>query len=329
METGIHEEFVKAIRKTIIDKDMAVLKLDKDKVVSVVSDILCLSREAVYRRLRGDVRFSLEEASLIALKLDVSIDSLVGLKNKEKSLIRLNFLEQEKDFRVKYFEKVNEQVALFESVTKKFDDSVLTSAFNRLPYTLFLHYENLSKFRLFKWGYQMGALQNERFKDLILSEELFAAQKKLVQKSRNINRTCFILSPTVFDSLIKEINYFYYLNLIDKDDMSVIKKELNGLLEEMENLAITGSFNSKSSVYFYLSDLDLAFSNLLFKYGQYYYTYVNIYDLGGIESQNQRLCEYQEMWIEGQRRYSKLITESNEIERHRFFERQRRLVNEN
>lgn len=326
MRSDIHEEFVKIIRNAILEKDMAALKLEKDKVVSVLSDILFLGRAAVYRRLRGEVKFSLEEVAQIALSLDISLDALVGMRTKDKSVIELNFLDVKKDFRLMYHEKVNEQIVGFSSVTHKFSDTSLTSAFNRLPYTLFLHYKNIAKFRLFKWGYQMGVMQSQTFKELEVSKELVVAQKKLVAESQKIKETNFILSPGVFESLVHDINYFHYLGLIEKDDIQEIKGELNELLSEMEGYAISGEFNAKSTVNFYVSDLELNFSSLLLKYGKHYYTYVNIYDLGGIESQNQRLCEFQDSWIRAQKRYSRLITQSNEIERHRFFQKQREII---
>ena len=36
-------------------------------------DTLCIGREAIYRRLRGEVPFTLEEAALISRKLGVVI----------------------------------------------------------------------------------------------------------------------------------------------------------------------------------------------------------------------------------------------------------------
>lgn len=328
MGSDIHEEFVKSIRSAILDKDMAALKLGKEKVVTVLSDILFLGREAVYRRLRGEVKFSLEEVAQVALGLDISIDVLLGMKNKEKSVIELNFLDIKKDYRLTYQEKVNEQIVAFNTITGKFKDSSLASAFNRLPYTLFLHYKNISKFSLFKWGHQMGAIQSMRYKELEMSKELLVAQTKLVHESRKIKEANFILSPNVFATLIHDINYFHYLGLIEKDDVQEIKSELRELLVEMEGYAISGEFNTKSAVNFYISDLDLNFSSLLLRYGKHYYTYVNIYDLGGIESQNQRLCQFQDSWIKAQKKYSRLITQSNEVERHRFFRKQEEIIGE-
>lgn len=323
----IHEEFVTSIRRSILDKDMAVLKLEKDKVVSIISDILCLGREAVYRRLRGEVKFSLEEIAQIAIKLDISIDSLIGLKNKEKSLIGLNLVDVKDDFKQKYLEKLIEQIAFFESVLTKYNNTQILAAFDRLPYTLYLHYDKIAKFRLFKWAYQMNLIKDISFKELILPKEVVQAQSKLVSVVRQLKETSLILSPDVLGALMADIQYFHDMHLLDEDDVISLKEQLNDLLFEMEGFAISGELGSNAMIRLYISDLGLNFSNMVFRYGKHSYTYINLYDIGGIESQNERLCEYQALWIKSQKRYSKLITQSNEIERRRFFWQQREYIN--
>lgn len=327
MESVIHQEFVKNIRKAILDKEMAVMKFEKDQVVSILTDILCLGREAVYRRLRGEVKFSLEEVSLIALKLDISIDSLLGLRSKEKSVIELSFLEPN-DFVKEYHHKLKEYISIFEAMHEKYGNISILSAFDKLPYTQYLHLKHLAKFRLYKWAYQMGALKRIPFNEFIIPEDIVQTQVKFISTIRKTKEYTMILSPNIFNSFIKDIKYFRELNLLTDEDVQIIKKEMIAVLNEGETLAITGKFSPDSCIKLYISDLDFSFSNMLFSFNKHYYTYINVYDLGGIESQNVNLCKYQAKWITAIQRYSKLISGSNEIERHRFFAQQRQIVEE-
>ena len=41
-------------------------------------EILCMGKEAIYRRLRGEVAFTFEEVSLISQHLGISLDKIVG-----------------------------------------------------------------------------------------------------------------------------------------------------------------------------------------------------------------------------------------------------------
>lgn len=326
MKSIVQEEFVKAIRKAILDKEMAVMKVEKDKVVSILSDILCLGREAVYRRLRGEVKFTLEEITSISLKLEISIDSIIGIKDKEKSVIELKLIKPEDDFKKRYNEKINDYVHILEAMNKKYGDVSILSVFNRLPYTLYLHYENLAKFRLFKWSYQMRAIGDIPFRELMLSDDILETQSKFVSEIRKVKSSEIVLSTNIFQSFVNDINYFYNLSLITADEVKILKSELKKVLDELEAVSVTGRYKSGSRLKLYLSDLDLNYSNMLFSYNKHYYTYINVYELGGIESQNKSLCEYQMKWILALKRYSKLITESNELERHRFFKQQRMIL---
>lgn len=326
MKSVVQAEFVKAIKKAIIDKEMSVMKFQKDRVVSILSDILCLGKEAVYRRLRGDVKFSLDEVALIALKLDISIDPILGRKDKEKSVIDLNLVNPQEDFRKKYQKKLNDYVRILETMNTKYGGVSILAAFNRLPYSFYLHHEHLAKFRLFKWAYQMRAIENVTFKDFVVSEGTCQAQTRLISELRKTKSLAVVFTNNIFKTFLDEVYYFYKLNLIDSDNLHMIKDELNETLKEVETMAITGTFGDEAAIELYLSDLDINYSSMLFKYDKHCFSYMNVYELGGIESQNKSLCEYQAEWISALKRYSKLITASNELERHRFFEEQRQIL---
>ena len=48
----------------------------KTNLANLLMDTLYIGREAIYRRLRGEVPFTLEEAALISRKLGVSLDKI-------------------------------------------------------------------------------------------------------------------------------------------------------------------------------------------------------------------------------------------------------------
>ena len=55
---------------------------DGGNLANTLMDILYIGKEAVYRRLRGEVPFTLNEASIISKKLGVSLDQIVGISYK-------------------------------------------------------------------------------------------------------------------------------------------------------------------------------------------------------------------------------------------------------
>ena len=51
----------------------------KENLANLLIDTLYIGKEAIYRRLRGEVPFTLEEAALISRKLGVSLDNVIGV----------------------------------------------------------------------------------------------------------------------------------------------------------------------------------------------------------------------------------------------------------
>lgn len=66
----------------------------KGQLADMLMDTLYIGKEAVYRRLRGEVPFTLQESALISRKLGISLDKIIGLSfksiNPEKPYVPLN-----------------------------------------------------------------------------------------------------------------------------------------------------------------------------------------------------------------------------------------------
>ncbi len=53
-------------------------------------DIISIGKEAVYRRLRGEVPFTFYEVSLLSQSLGISLDQIVGTNRAEGAVFNLN-----------------------------------------------------------------------------------------------------------------------------------------------------------------------------------------------------------------------------------------------
>ena len=51
----------------------------KENLANTLMDILYIGKEAIYRRLRGEVPFTLTEAAIISRKLGISLDKMIGV----------------------------------------------------------------------------------------------------------------------------------------------------------------------------------------------------------------------------------------------------------
>ncbi|MBD8388618.1 hypothetical protein [Dysgonomonas sp. BGC7] len=321
---NVHDELIKTIRTAITEKD-DLSKSEKERIASVLADILCLGKESVYRRLRGEVRFSFEEVALISQALNFSIDNIVGAQSDEKAIFELNRTDAYQ-INTDYKKRLEEYIKLVRKVNK-YPDSKLKCAFNNLPLFFYLHYDNLSKFRLFKWAYQIKRIPLLPFKDFIIDRDIISAQKIFITELKKIKHSGIIISQDIFSALIREINYFFNLNLLDDEDMNTLKGELLYLLEEMELQSISGTYGNNTEIYLYLSNVNIEASYILIGNNNRYHSHLELYGINGISSLDKNVCNAHNEWIESLKRYSTLITFGGEMQRHKFFQEQRKIVN--
>lgn len=324
IDNTVHKKLINAIRTVIVEKE-TLTKSDKEKVASVLADILCLGKESVYRRLRGEVRFSFDEVALIAKTLSFSVDNIVGSQINEKAIFEINLIDANQ-INSAYTKTLENDIKIIKNINKT-RDSVLKCAFSNLPYLFYLHHQNLSKLRLFKYAYQIKKSQPLPFKDFIIDKEVFNTQKILTSELKKIRHSSVIISHDIFSSIIREINYFYNLNLLDEHDLISLKDELNDLLNELYTYTVSGQYANEADLFLYLSNVNIESSYVLLEGNGISLAHLAIYGISGMNSQNKNIKNIHNEWIESLKRYSTLITFGGEIQRHNFFKEQKNIIN--
>ncbi|MCC8143286.1 MAG: hypothetical protein LIO97_04800 [Tannerellaceae bacterium] len=83
MKDTLNNELIKAMRERLPEEV---------NLANQIMDIISIGKEAVYRRLRGEVPFTFYEVSLIAQKLGLSLDLIIGANTPGSTICRLNLL---------------------------------------------------------------------------------------------------------------------------------------------------------------------------------------------------------------------------------------------
>lgn len=68
----------------------------KGNIANLLMNILFIGKEATYRRLRGEVSFTLTEAAIISKKLGISLDAVIGLKFNDNTIADINVTSHNK-----------------------------------------------------------------------------------------------------------------------------------------------------------------------------------------------------------------------------------------
>ena len=91
-----------------------------------------MGKEAVYRRLRGEVSFTIDEVALLSQKLGISIDQIVGSHVSNKVTFDLNLLHASSALE-SYYEIINRYLQIFDYVKTDNTTEVFTAS-NSLPF---------------------------------------------------------------------------------------------------------------------------------------------------------------------------------------------------
>ena len=302
-------------------------KVPKEKNLAVyLADKLALGRESVYRRLRGEIYFTFEEIATLSLDLGFSIDNIIGVKKSENALFNIHMLQNSNYFDI-YANKMKEYGQMFREMGNRPNTKARVSV-NTLPYYLHIKHENLSRFRIYKWLHQNQKIgTNDKFAAFELSEEILETHKSFYQDIQMIPDITIIMDGNIFWSAAKDIEYFFNRGLLSDEDVQILQKEMLGIIDELEETATEGISKNGARVSIYISSVDLEASYLHFEDDERQFAQVRVFSISAIDSENQGLCNIQKEWIESLKKYSVLISKSGEIQRFKYMNRQREIIN--
>ena len=280
MKNSIVTELINEMRERIAPKET---------LANFLTNTLCMGKEAVYRRLRGEVAFTFDEVALISHKLGISIDQIVGNHLSNRATFDLN-LQNSPDPIDSYYEILERYLRIFNYV-KNDDSTNIYTAANVIPFTLYSSYEHLSKFRLCRWVYQNGKIKTPHsLAEMQVPEKVVTVHKKL-------NET------------VKEL-----------------KNELLSLLHEFEQMSVKGEFSNGNKVAIYLSNINFEATYTYIEKGDFQISLFRVYSINSMDSQNSQICTLQKNWIQSLKRHSTLISESGEVQRITFMEEQKNII---
>lgn len=322
MNDKLNERLISAMREELPDNS---------NLAQFLMEILSLGKEAVYRRLRGEVVFTFEDVARISRKLGVSLDKVVCESKvfDEDKWVFVNTSTLSSSLSTKYIEQYKKKLKTLSEIINDINKpkAVFRNATCQIPFFLLIPYKTLITFCHYKRAYLIeGTNPKFRLSDLSIPQELYDAERSLYKISSNIPKQLLILDRRCFLVMVEDINYFYQRNLISAEERLQLKNELSATLLQLEKIAATGKYNENVEVSLYLCDVNLASSYAHFEANNYQVAMQLIYLVDLLIFYAPKVCQIQKEWIESLKRYSTLISETGEVPRLNFFETQREIL---
>jgi hypothetical protein len=292
------------------------------KPIDFLMEVLEISKESCYRRIRGEIAFSIEDLIKLSKVLRISFDEIFGKRGNTRVII--DFPEDMFQRPANSFLKAVPEVDICKSNATDIEAIVATS---RIPFSLLVHFDSLLRFAFYRWMHlNCEDSLNFFYSDIKLPkevEDVRATIKKCCEKNVKIS---YIVDRNTFASFIDVVMYYYMRKLLSKKDLLLIKEDLFGIIDLFEKTAQTGCFSETTKAFIYLSSTIIETSSSYFKYGDKVKSAIYLFAMEPIEINNEIICGFHKKWMDNAKKYSTMITLSNEILQAKFFNKQRTII---
>lgn len=294
----------------------------RSEAVNELSDILHLTPDAIYRRLRGESILNAEEVERLAHHYQISLDALLGTDARH---VTFDFLPGAEE--VVTVEHFMESVHSLLLDMQKCSQVKLYSISANMHLFYYVFAPKLFKFKLFVWGntiWNIPALRMERY-----SEQIFPSFiDGLIQRIRQdfiAYHTIELWSMSMVDDTLNQLAYFTYSGRFESPRIvESLYDELIDLIRLLQSFAAHGCKFNRPEVPQGLFDL---YHNEVIHASQTFYVSSVEKDLvimpfatpSFVITQNQQTCEHLAAWFDQIIRKSSPISTANEKNRNFFF----------
>lgn len=309
-----------------------IIALLKEKaphnLANTLREILPLEKEAIYRRLRGDVPFSFAEMAILSSYFGISLDYIANIISPFRSREYQLHIRDYSEFKpidlnmsYNYIEAIH--------MAAESPHSEFGIAANMLPLHISLLHPPLYRVYLLKWKYQFGNTPKNELSYAstqvpIKERETYQPYLDAVKK---ISHTFFIWDNSFFISLIHDINFFHSISFINREEMIMLKQEMVAMLDTIKKYADHGKFeDTGNTIEIYVSNLNFETSYSYLSGNNISLSMSSVYTLGAFSSLEGEACKEMKKWIMGLKKSSTLISGVAEREKILFFKRQREIL---
>ncbi|MCD7935889.1 MAG: hypothetical protein LUG98_03435 [Tannerellaceae bacterium] len=309
--------FIATLQKKIPNKTLLTNKL---------VDILMIEKDAIYRRLRGDVPFTFAEVAILSQQLGISLDELLGIHSDKKLPFHLQITDYEYPSETDYimYDNYNQVLDVF----IHHPPFIVSETWNTIPFPLCYNYPLLTQFYIYKWAYQTyNYVPLKRFEETTVEEKLIQLGQKNSQLLSLATETHYIFSDNLFSALVKDLKFLSNLRLVSRESLQGIYAELDSLMNYLEECARRGEYKETGNkLYFYISELDIQTHYSLLAANNNYICMLRTLVMGYAATTDSSIYPTMNNWFTALKRLSTHISVSGEKERIQYFKQQREII---
>ncbi len=278
-----------------------------------IAEILGVSPDSVYRRMRGETALTYKELLLIQQELNLKESILFPLENIEE----VNFIYARPAYGYDTYLFLQEITNQMNLVHRREGLHILLSS-DDLPF--FLHFLSpaLLQFKLLVFsGRDIHDAERPEEHDPAFAELANTIIKRWLEASSEE-----VWGSNPLDSTLRQIAYSYENELISLRYATMLLQELNTIVDIVKAWATSGKkdFNGISGgpIELYQSEINMGEMNLMLTYGEEMAVYKSNYGYGYLKTEHPVYCDETMQWVKDLESKGILISGSGERFRNRY-----------
>lgn len=296
-------------------------------LVDEISELLSISYDSAYRRIRGDKSLSVEELELLSKRFGLSIDSLFNIQSdnvifKHKPIVP-------PDIGVKLW--LRGILADMRRIHDSKGNEIIYAAKDP-PVFHYFQFPEIGAFKMFFWEktlFQFPQHQDKKFTLEYLDDEIRELGEQILATSLKIPTT-EIWNEDTFNITFKQIENYWISGLFENtEDIHILCEKLHLWISHIKKQAELGFkfyYNTEpigveNSYKFYENEVVLNDNTIFVKTNNFTATYLTYNVLSILQTNDSRFCAGVESYLRGILKESVLISSVNAKERNRFFNR--------
>jgi len=301
-------------------------------LVDTIAELLEISNDSAYRRIRGEKQLSFEEIKKLCTRFNISVDQMLNLKT-DAAIFNGHYITSD-NFMNEYLQdmlKSLQQILAFPS-------RELYYMCKDIPIFLYYMFPELAAFKYFIWMKTLLQYQqytHTKFTLAQITEPIVSLGKSVAELYIQIP-THEIMNVDNIMTTLRQVEYYKEANLFASDqDYLCIYDKLDEMINHMERQTEVGfkfmpgqSPNSKSgSLQVYINDFVVGDNTNLAIVNGNKICFVNHNVINFINTRDQRFTDYTHQFLQNIIKKSMMISVVGERERTRFFNLMRNRIN--
>ncbi|MEI6455734.1 MAG: hypothetical protein WCO93_05555 [bacterium] len=295
-------------------------------LVDELADLLQVSSDSAYRRIRGETALTIDEIFMICSHFKISFDSLTAV---QANCVAFNYNEvMTSQHFIRYLTEIRDDMIRISKAPEKH----ITYAAVDVPIFHYFKYPEYYYFKMFYWLRSVAndpELQLKKFTLSDIDPQITDLCRQLADLYATIPST-EIWSDSILASVLKQVSYYWQSGVFETKEDAIslilsIKKTMETVQHESEmNLKLMvsgGSSDLRSNFILYHSEIEIGNNNILVAVGDVKILYSSFHTFNKMFTTNREFCLLSETWMKNLIKQANLISGVAEKYRFQFFKK--------